>query len=170
MHNNRNLDEALTELKNAKAVEDFPEPQIPTDAQKKYVTQHVQSLIDRYKSNPSFQPGEISDGYHTFNELYDHRIMLFIGFAKAYCKLKRFTLAKTKMVWKSKRHSDDSSFDGWFVMGIGESKGEQITYHLPNRYWNHCDFAMELLKAPEFDGHSSKDVLQRLEDLIILEI
>jgi hypothetical protein len=98
----------------------------------------------------------ISDGYHTFGELYEHRITLFI----ALCGW----LPNDKEVWKSKFHSDGSSMEGWFVMGIGKEVGQQITYHLPISKWDECD-VQELDKAPEWDGHTSSDVLERLKSL-----
>jgi hypothetical protein len=102
---------------------------------------------------------DISDGYHTFSELYEHRIALFIAFC--FCSKKNCD----RLVWRSKKHSDNSSFKEWFIMGIGEEKGKQITYHLPLKKWNDCDFAQTLDKAPEFDGHTSADVLKRLKNL-----
>ncbi len=107
--------------------------------------------------------GETSDGYHTFNELYDHRITLFI----ALCAQLRNRLPVGE-VWRSKLHSDGSAFEGWFVMGIGTKPGEQITYHLPMARWAETDWLDdERALAPEFDGHTSADVLQRLRRLFI---
>ncbi len=41
-----------------------------------------------------------------------------------------------------------------------------MTYHLPMSKWDECaDFAMELPQAPDFDGHTSQDVLDRLTTL-----
>ena len=68
-------------------------------------------------------------------------------------------------VWKSKLHSDGSSFEGWFVLGIGEEYQEQLTYHLPIELWEQCFFAKTLVKAPTFDGHTSECVLNRLKTL-----
>ena len=101
--------------------------------------------------------GETSDGYHTFNELYDHRITLFLALAAEV----ESRTAKG-YVWKSLKHFDGSMFDGWFIMGIGVDSGEQITYHLPMSRWDDAAFAMERTRAPLFDGHTPADVLQRL--------
>lgn len=101
---------------------------------------------------------EISDGYHTFAELYDHRIALWIALCQSL-------EAEGTMVWRSKLHSDGSCFFGWFVLGIGYEKGEQITYHLPLEEWDRCKFAKEVERAPEFDGHTSADVLKRIKEL-----
>jgi hypothetical protein len=68
-------------------------------------------------------------------------------------------------VWRSKLHSDGSSFDGWFILGIGKEKGKQITYHLPTVRWDEVSFAETLEKAPEWDGHTPDDVLERLKAL-----
>lgn len=100
----------------------------------------------------------ISDGYHSIGELYAHRIALFI----ALCKVVYYSQKYEFPVWRSKTHSDGSQMDGWFIMGISYNKGDQITYHLPISDWEKCWFAKELDKAPEWDGHTSEDVLKRL--------
>ena len=69
------------------------------------------------------------------------------------------------MVWKSLKHSDDTIFPGWFIMGMFQAQGSQITYHLPIAKWDECYFAKTLDKAPEWDGHSPQDVLKRIKQL-----
>lgn len=96
--------------------------------------------------------GEMSDGYHTFNELYDHRIALFIALCRQL----------GDEVWRSRLHSDGTGFEGWFVLGINSDPGSQITYHLPDNKWDECKFAATLDRAPQFDGHTSADVVSRL--------
>lgn len=109
------------------------------------------------------------DGYHTFNELYEHRMTLYITLCRWVLMYRGATDGATAeampLVWRSKLHSDGSEIKGWFVLGIGEKKGEQITYHLPVEYWNDTSFAKTLTIAPEFDGHSSDDVIDRLKNL-----
>lgn len=107
---------------------------------------------------------KISDGYHTFGELYEHRIVNFIALCKVIDR-SEYPEMNESPTWKSKLHSDGSSFDGWFVLGIFKEPGKQITYHLPMSKWDECKFADELEKAPEFDGHTSADVLERLKTL-----
>lgn len=101
---------------------------------------------------------EISDGYHTFGELYEHRIVLFI----ALCGVLVHTQSPWP-VWKSKKHADGTEMEGWFIMGIHKEAGQQISYHLPNRFWDKCEFVETLETAPEWDGHTSDDVLNRLQ-------
>src|SRR5438094_395930 len=100
--------------------------------------------------------GSISDGYHTFDELYDHRITLFL----ALC---RHIIFKPR--WKALKHADGSSIDGWFIVGIGMEPGEQITYHVPLLRWPEAAFLQELDHAPPWDGHTAQDVLDRLKKL-----
>jgi hypothetical protein len=107
---------------------------------------------------------EISDGYHTFTQLYDHRITLYIALCKQR-NARKNEFAPNGNVWRSKKHSDGTSWDGWFILGICKLKGFQITYHLPIERWNETDFAETLEQAPEYDGHTPEDVLERLKTL-----
>lgn len=113
----------------------------------------------------------ISDGYHTFGELYEHRITLFIALCKEVDSFhthyhKRFGDSiihhTNSPVWKTNVHSDGSVWEGWFILGLFTEAGKQITYHLPNSKWADCNFK-EVEKAPEWDGHTSEDVLERLK-------
>lgn len=98
----------------------------------------------------------ISDGYHTFGELYDHRFELYIALCKQL---------SGHYIWRSQVHSDGTSYDGWFMLGIGSTPGSQVSYHLPLSRWSETDFAITLVEAPEFDEHTSFDVLRRLKTL-----
>lgn len=110
----------------------------------------INNLIKKEQVNTNL----ISDGYHTFGELYEHRIELFITLA-------RLIQTRTMMVvWRFK--TDDK----WFLLGIHKTTGEQITYHLPVSKWEECDFADTPTIKPEWDGHTSADVLKRLKELI----
>ena len=92
--------------------------------------------------------GEISDGFHTFNSLYNQRMYLWAALVKAY---------KDK-AWKSKKHNDGKLCfgGGWFIVGITTPAGD-YTYHYELEYWGLFDCKV-LDKAPEFDGHTDKDV------------
>lgn len=101
-------------------------------------------------------PKDQSDGYHTFRELYEHRYWLWIRLCESendHCE----------EVWRARLHSDGTMFKDSFVLGINTSPGKQMTYHLPLRLWEHCEFAYTLERAPEYDGHTSDDVLERLK-------
>lgn len=97
--------------------------------------------------------GTISDGYHTFDELYEHRHALFLALMKS----------RPYGPWISKLHADGSSMDGWFIAGM-ELRTGPITYHLPMLLW---DLAVKTEakvreRGPEWDGHTSQDVVARL--------
>lgn len=96
------------------------------------------------------ETGSVSDGYHTFDELYDHRCLLFAA----------LTQARPHASWKSRLHSDGEAWEGWFIAGM-DLNGKPITYHLPEKYWDLCK-GDERTRAPEWDGHTSADVLVRL--------
>lgn len=108
------------------------------------------------------QMGHISDGYHTFDELYEHRITLWIALCKA---IRNDPQYQYRDVWRSELHSDGTRFDGWFVLGMTNEGGQQMTYHLPMDKWALTEFAFTRERAPEFDGHTSADVLARIAAL-----
>lgn len=92
--------------------------------------------------------GEVSDGYHTFNELYEHRHALFA------------VACHFLGGWKSKLHHDGTMFPGWFIAGLTTCDGP-ATYHLPLRLWDAFP-GREREHAPEWDGHTPGDVVTRL--------
>lgn len=114
---------------------------------------------------PSLSNDELCkcDGYHTFDELYEHRATLYIMLCKVLKNNARW--GSGHLVWRSKLHADGSMYDNMFILGISTKKGEQISYHLEMDKWHDCCFARELDKAPGFDGHTSDDVLERLKKL-----
>jgi hypothetical protein len=124
---------------------------------------HLKFAILDYCKEHGMPAGMISDGYHSFDELYDHRITLYISMLRQRTMLLPDSV--NSEIWKSKVHSDGSVWDGWFILGIFKEPGKQITYHLPISRWNETDFAEPLDKAPDWDGHSSADVLNRLKQL-----
>jgi hypothetical protein len=110
---------------------------------------------------------EVSDGYHTFTELYNHRIALWMALCKIYDNYITPLQSRIKC-WKSKQHNDGSMFNGWFILGmeVTEFTGPkiQLTYHLPLEYWDKIN-VIELERAPKWDGHSPQDVIERLAKL-----
>ena len=117
---------------------------------------HISSLVN--KAWWTFKTDDISDGYHTFWELYSHRIHLFIALCKS------LVYNDNNHDWnciKSKLHDDWSEFKWWFIIQL-ETPVWQISYHLPNEYWDKCWFMETLEKANKWDWHTSDDVLDRL--------
>lgn len=116
----------------------------------------------------------LSDGYHTFAELYEFRkaynVALFNewgqyrtpahGYGQALFNIPKYD------VHKSWRHYDGELCfgGGWFIVAAILPTG-QISNHYEARDW-------DLFKIPEtekakyeFDGHTSRDVIDRLLSL-----
>lgn len=108
----------------------------------------------RLIETPETGIGNLSDGYHTFNELYHHRAVLFSVICNAF----------KSCAWKSKKHSDGTMYDGMFIVGIDTPEGS-ATYHYDiEPYWNMFDIK-ELDNAPEWDGHTPDDAISRIAGL-----
>ncbi len=102
--------------------------------------------------------GNTSDGYHTFNELYHHRALLFSVIVSQF----------KDIAWKSKQHHDGTMFDGMFIVGVNTLQG-QATYHYDiEPYWDMFD-CKEVERAPEWDGHTSEQAIERIATLRLLE-
>jgi hypothetical protein len=106
-------------------------------------------------SKIDFPAGLVSDGYHTFDELYAHRSLLFIALMHSHPKIS----------WAAKLHADGTMYEGFFVAGIELATG-RITYHLHKKYWerlpnSYTGFTYREI-APTHDGHTSQDVIERL--------
>ncbi len=102
------------------------------------------------------ETGQVSDGYHTFDELYEHRCLLFLNVVKALTDHRDRT-------FKTRRNQDGEEWSGWFILGMNTDYG-QITYHLPDKYWDMAD-VREVERNTDYDGHTSYDVAARLLDL-----
>lgn len=98
--------------------------------------------------------GNTSDGYHTFNELYHHRAVLFSVIVENFAA----------RAWKSKLHADGTMYEGMFIVGI-ETPDGQATYHYDMPYWNlfRCK---EVDRAPEWDGHTPDQAIERIGKLV----
>lgn len=103
--------------------------------------------------------GQLSDGYHTFNELYEYRLLYNAAF---FNELARQGLYD---VHKSKLHSDGEIPFGdpnWFIV-MAELPTGQISNHYEMKDWDLFKIP-EKEKANRWDGHSPKDVAQRLRE------
>lgn len=114
----------------------------------------INSAIDLINNPSLLVTGDTSDGYHTFNELYHHRAVLFSVIVKAF----------PDRTWKSRKHHDGSMYDGMFIVGI-ETPDGQASYHYDiNPYWDMFQ-CKELEYAPEWDGHTPAQAIERIGKL-----
>ncbi len=99
---------------------------------------------------------DLSDGYHTFGELYDHRRALTAALAAE----------RADISWRSKAHHPDDSpmFEGGYFIVMAVTPVGQISYHYTLKHWDKFQIP-EVERTPPYDGHSSLDVLARLEQL-----
>ena len=117
-----------------------------------------QAIIEKYTHEiaelGSEINGETSDGYHTFNELYHHRAVLFSVIVRDH----------SKRAWKARKHHDGTMYDGMFIVGI-ETPSGQATYHYDlDPYWDMFD-CEEREFAPEWDGHTPDEAIARIATL-----
>ena len=105
--------------------------------------------------------GNISDGYHTFNELYEYRLLYNAGFFNELAKQGRID------VHKSRLHSDGEvpfGDENWFIV-MTELPTGQISNHYEMKDWDLFQIPVKE-KANQWDGHSPKDVAERLRSFL----
>lgn len=114
----------------------------------------VRMAIEALKAKMDGDMGEVSDGYHTFNQLYHQRAVLFATIVKQ----------NKEKAWKSWKHGDGKfCFDSnkeWFIVGVNTPKGS-YTYHYEKKYWDMFD-CVELECGKFWDGHTEEDVIRLL--------
>lgn len=91
---------------------------------------------------------DLSDGNHTFKDLYDQRCILFATLVGLFPKIS----------WKTKRHDDGKPcHDGKNFLVCIETPDGPYSYHYPMADWDKFK-CREIEKAKPFDGHTDKDV------------
>ena len=111
-------------------------------------TNIVNKIIEQMKTK-DISRKQVSDGWHTFDELYYHRMILF-----------SIILNQNKNIsWKALKHHDGTMFDDdSFICGIETPEG-QYTYHYKLKYWDMFD-VKDLDLAPKYDGHKPEDIVR----------
>ena len=118
-------------------------------------TREFNKFIQESKDRGDLIVKKISDGHHTFEELYHQRAVLFCTVCNLYPDIS----------WKSKKHYDDNDpmYNGDFIAGIYTPLG-QAAFHLKDKYWDMLHVS-ELDKAPRYDGYNSDEALLRIASL-----
>lgn len=117
--------------------------------------------LQPYKEETMEDKGNISDGYHTFNELYEYRLLYNASMFNEFAKQGLYD------VHKSKRHSDGTIPFGdgnWFIVQAELPTG-QISNHYEMKDWELFDVP-EKEKANHYDGHTPQDVAKRLRNFL----
>lgn len=103
--------------------------------------------------------GDTSDGYHTFNELYEFRKVYNAVLFNEWSNQGKY------QVHKSKQHSDGEYCfgGGWFIVMATLPTG-QISNHYELKDWDLFDCEVREL-ADVWDGHTPQDVVERLRSI-----
>lgn len=105
-------------------------------------------------------PGDTSDGYHTFDELYAQRMLYNAALFNQWGVEGEFD------VHKSYYHSDgELAFGGgWFIV-VAELPTGQISQHYEEKYWDL--FEIDDRDIPnEYDGHTPAEAMSRLAGFV----
>lgn len=115
-------------------------------------------LVYLEKQKEPEDKGEISDGYHTFNELYYYRMLYNAAF---------FNLLPKELVHKSKRHHDGKECfgGGWFIVMANLPTG-QISNHYELKDWDLFQIP-EKDTADEWDGHTPQEAAERIHKYLL---
>lgn len=104
--------------------------------------------------------GDMSDGYHTHNELYQYRMLYNVH------TLLAFDAVGWPVTRSWRHHSGEECFGGgWFVVQADTPAG-QITNHYRAEHWQLFDGIAEVETSPAWDGHTPPIAAQRLEAAI----
>jgi len=112
---------------------------------------------------------DIGDEYHTLSELHEIRLALTVALFRIYDSY--ITPLGTRVkCWKSILHSDGSFIEGYFIVGMtipqldATKPAQLISFYYKMEYWDKFNL-VKLPQAPPYDGHTTKDVIERLMKL-----
>ena len=119
-------------------------------------------IVKEYKESRGVNFKDLTDGYHTYEELYYHRMKLTANLFNAY----------PEFAWKSHYHSDKTIWDGLFIVGVSIPGLGDYSYHYHTEFWDEFYNVTEIDFAPEYDGHTPEDIgrLDKLLDLRLKKI
>lgn len=126
-----------------------------------YKEENMEEQDNNIYFNKEEDKGNISDGYHTLNELYEYRLLYNASMFNELAKQGLYD------VHKSKHHSDGSiPFDdeNWFIVQAELPTG-QISNHYEMKDWDLFDIPIKD-KANPYDGHTPQDVAKRLREFL----
>ena len=119
-------------------------------------TTEAEAVEAAYQAAMKREPndGNTSDGYHTFNELYHHRAVLFAVIVSQFPRIS----------WKARVHDNGTMYDGMFIVGIDTPVGPATYHYDVDPYWD-MFMCKELERAPKWDGHTPTQAIERIATL-----
>lgn len=106
----------------------------------------------------------ISDDYHTFEELYNYRMLYHAAWLNVmYENNLNFGGKHKDDIYKSTRHeTGELCFGGDYFIVVAILPNGQITNHYKLKYWSLFKIPIRETKMIPYDGHTPKDVITRL--------
>lgn len=123
-------------------------------------------LLEQVQAKINLLPekGQLQDGYHTFDELYEQRKAYNAALFNEQSEQGKYKVHKTKRLYSSEQENLHEMMDGWFIVFAVLPNG-QISNYYPISDWDlFCIPETEKALFP-FDGHTAKDVIERLKSL-----
>lgn len=115
----------------------------------------IQKLVDQ-----CLDKSQISDGYHTFEELYEFRKQYNAALFNEWGYNGMYKVHKSQ-----KHHDGEPCFGGgWFIVVAMLPTG-QISNHYKMEDWDLFEIEIAEKAKFAFDGHTPQDVLLRLKQL-----
>lgn len=105
---------------------------------------------------PGHDPAELTDGYHTMQDLYDHRRALTAALA---------AVAAPHSAYRTRHHhptDTEPMHPGYFLVSIHLPGQGEIRYHYPIQHWDDFAAVPEVPYAAVWDGATPADNITRL--------
>jgi hypothetical protein len=105
-----------------------------------------------------FEVGNLSDGYHTYRELYEFRKVYNAALFNEWAHHGKYQVHRS-----FKHHDGEECFGGgWFIV-VAQLPGGQISNHYKMEDWDLFRIPDYLTALFPYDGHDGGDVLERLK-------
>jgi hypothetical protein len=133
--------------------------------------EHCEALLDAALDTGAFEiTGQTSDGFHTFDELYNYRMLYNAAFFNMCARsLESPGIGALFDVHKSYRHHDGEHPFGssdWFIVMAELPTGQISNHYRINAGWDLFRIP-ERERAAEWDGHTPAEAAYRLESFLV---
>lgn len=130
------------------------------------IEKQINGVIAYCKENELINDNNISDGWHTFDQLYEIRKAYNAALFNEWAIDDGADRFPAYNVHKSKRHFDGELCfgGGWFIVVAVLPTG-QISNHYKLEDWDLFNIPEAEKALYPFDGHTTEDVINRLKSL-----
>jgi hypothetical protein len=108
--------------------------------------------------------GELSDGYHTFNELYHQRALLSAGFFNQLPS--EYRPHKARKHYNNALQIEECFGGGWFIV-MAELPTGQVSEHFEEKYWDLFNLPVQEC-CNLWDRHTTKESFDRIKEWLNL--